>query len=625
MAKVSLRHIYKVYDGGVRAVNDFNLEIEDKEFVVLVGPSGCGKSTTLRMIAGLENITAGQLYLDGALMNEVEPKGRDIAMVFQNYALYPHMSVFQNMAFGLKINHVDPEEIKRRTNMAAEILEIKDLLARKPKELSGGQRQRVALGRAIVREPKVFLFDEPLSNLDAKLRVQMRSEITKLHKRLETTFIYVTHDQTEAMTMGERVVVMKDGYIQQVDNPVDLYENPLSKFVATFLGTPPMNILPCEYKIGEKEEAVLPWGEESFAIKLPKEVRIQILDEEARKKPLEMGIRPAQILIGEEGIPAKIEVVEHLGDETLVYTKIGEHPETVIVKTDSSFLGQPGDEIHIQFPPEAIHLFDLKTTLSILGIPRENDMVGTLSKEKFSFGENEFVFPEEYAKRILKAAFEKEELSLHFAPKAAHLEQEEGDVAVKVHVDLLMPRVDGFACYATPLGLKKRIAFFLPLQHSLKEGSDALIYVNADSFSIVAKDGKRYVSKEEIFPNIVEATFAHEEGKTKVSFGGVNLLFDGDLGKDGVHHVRIREDKVIPIFNRKQSKILGHKNPEIDPHRVIATAAYDEDQLGGHNAIFLQIPGMEGYATFLVDEDISVYKAPKFKLMLEADALEVLD
>ena len=232
MASLSLQHIYKKYDGGVTAVSDFCLDIADKEFIVLVGPSGCGKSTTLRMVAGLEEITEGELYIGEKLMNDVAPKDRDIAMVFQNYALYPHMTVFDNMAFGLKLRKIPKDEISKRVNEAAKILDIAHLLDRKPKALSGGQRQRVALGRAIVREPKVFLMDEPLSNLDAKLRVQMRTEISKLHQRLQTTFIYVTHDQTEAMTMGTRIVVMKDGFVQQIDSPMGLYNEPANMFVA---------------------------------------------------------------------------------------------------------------------------------------------------------------------------------------------------------------------------------------------------------------------------------------------------------------------------------------------------------------------------------------------------------
>ena len=246
MASLKLSHMYIVYENGHKAVNDFNIDIQDKEFIVFVGPSGCGKSTTLRMIAGLEDITAGDFYIDGILANQLEPKDRDIAMVFQNYALYPHMTVYENMAFGLRIRHVPKEEIDKRVNEAARILDILDQLDKKPKAMSGGQRQRVALGRAIVRKPKVFLLDEPLSNLDAKLRSSMRSEITRLHKVLGTTFIYVTHDQVEAMTMGTKIVVMRDGVIQQVDSPMNLYDFPANEFVAGFIGTPQMNFIPAK-------------------------------------------------------------------------------------------------------------------------------------------------------------------------------------------------------------------------------------------------------------------------------------------------------------------------------------------------------------------------------------------
>ena len=258
MASVSLNHIYKVYAGGVTAVTDFNLEIKDKEFIILVGPSGCGKSTTLRMIAGLEEISDGELYIGDKLVNDVAPKDRDIAMVFQNYALYPHMTVFDNMAFGLKLRKTPKDEIKRRVEEAARILDIAHLLDRKPKALSGGQRQRVALGRAIVREPKVFLLDEPLSNLDAKLRAQMRTELSKLHKKLGTTFIYVTHDQTEAMTMADRIVVMKDGFIQQVDTPQNLYDYPCNLFVAGFIGSSADELLQRKAEQGRPGCASLP-------------------------------------------------------------------------------------------------------------------------------------------------------------------------------------------------------------------------------------------------------------------------------------------------------------------------------------------------------------------------------
>ena len=263
MASLSLKNIYKIYPNGFNAVKDFNLEIEDKEFIIFVGPSGCGKSTTLRMIAGLEDITQGELWIGDKLVNDVEPKDRDIAMVFQNYALYPHMSVFDNMAFGLKLRKVPAEKISKQVHEAAKILDIEHLLDRKPKALSGGQRQRVAMGRAIVREPKVFLMDEPLSNLDAKLRVQMRVEISKLHQRLQTTIIYVTHDQTEAMTLGTRIVVMKDGIIQQVDTPQNLYDKPCNLFVAGFMGMPPMNFIDCKV-VKSGSDVLLMFGSHSI-------------------------------------------------------------------------------------------------------------------------------------------------------------------------------------------------------------------------------------------------------------------------------------------------------------------------------------------------------------------------
>ena len=289
MASVSLKHIYKKYPGGVTAVSDFCLEIKDKEFLILVGPSGCGKTTTLRMIAGLEEITEGELFIGDKLVNDVAPKDRDIAMVFQNYALYPHMTVFENMAFGLKLNKTPKEEIKRRVEEAARILDITHLLDRKPKALSGGQKQRVALGRAIVRNPKVFLLDEPLSNLDAKLRATMRTELTKIHNRVGTTFIYVTHDQVEAMTMATRIVVMKDGLIQQVDTPQNLYDSPCNLFVAGFIGTPQMNFI--NGTLTKKGEDMY-FNFEDKSIKLPAEKANDPALKEYVDREVIVGLRP---------------------------------------------------------------------------------------------------------------------------------------------------------------------------------------------------------------------------------------------------------------------------------------------------------------------------------------------
>ena len=369
MASLSLKNICKVYPNGFEAVKDFNLEVEDQEFIIFVGPSGCGKSTTLRMIAGLEEISSGEFYIDGKLMNDVEPKDRDIAMVFQNYALYPHMTVFDNMAFGLKLRKVPKDEIKRKVEEAAKILDLEKLLDRKPKALSGGQRQRVAMGRAIVRNPKVFLMDEPLSNLDAKLRVQMRIEIAKLHQRLGTTIIYVTHDQTEAMTMGDRIVVMKDGVIQQVDTPQNLYDMPCNMFVAGFIGSPQMNFLDGTLiKKGDLYGVDL-GGD---VIPLPKEKTADgKLDSYVGKK-VKMGIRPEDIDDEPEfmakhpdcHLEAQVDVSEMMGAEIYLYLEYKGNKMTARVAPTSK--ARNGDKVRVAFDPHKVHLFDVETEQTIL-------------------------------------------------------------------------------------------------------------------------------------------------------------------------------------------------------------------------------------------------------------------
>ena len=389
MASLNLKHIYKVYQSGVQAVTDFTLDIEDKEFIVFVGPSGCGKSTTLRMIAGLEEISDGELYIDGRLVNEVQPKDRDIAMVFQNYALYPHMTVYDNMAFGLKLRKVPKAEIDARVKEAARILGLETYLQRKPKALSGGQRQRVALGRAIVREPKVFLLDEPLSNLDAKLRAQMRTEITKLHHRLATTFIYVTHDQVEAMTMGTRIVVLKDGFIQQVDAPQKLYDYPANLFVAGFIGTPQMNFFDAVIT-GTKTKVCVEF--EGHKIVYPKAIASKIINLEEylnTGKPVVLGVRPEdfhddEMFISNSPdtlIDVKVEVVEKLGAETLLYCtfdkgeddaddgrikSLVDNATRLIAKVDSRTKTEVDQTIKLGVDIVHAHLFDKETELSIL-------------------------------------------------------------------------------------------------------------------------------------------------------------------------------------------------------------------------------------------------------------------
>ena len=366
MASLKLEHIYKVYPNGVKAVNDFNIDIEDNEFVVFVGPSGCGKSTTLRMIAGLEEISAGELYIDDRLCNALEPKDRDIAFVFQNYALYPHYTVYKNMAYGLKNRKVPKDEIDKKVLEAAKMLDLTEYLDRLPKEMSGGQRQRVALGRALVRNPKVFLLDEPLSNLDAKLRAAMRSEITKLHKKVKTTFIYVTHDQVEAMTMGTRIVVMKDGFIQQIDSPVDLYDKPINKFVAGFIGTPQMNFFDVNLLLkGEDVEIKFVNG---HSLNVSYENISKINYQYLNNKAVIMGVRPEHLVISDKGIPCKVLFTEQLGDQALLYGSIdladGE-TQQVIIKIAAKAQYFANDTVYLSLDPNNLHFFDKDTEESI--------------------------------------------------------------------------------------------------------------------------------------------------------------------------------------------------------------------------------------------------------------------
>ena len=362
MATLDLININKIYDNGVQAVFDFNLHIEDKEFIVFVGPSGCGKSTTLRMIAGLEDISSGELYIDGELMNDVAPKDRNIAMVFQSYALYPHMTVYDNMAFGLKLRKFPKEEIKEKVEAAAEILGLTAYLDRKPKALSGGQRQRVALGRAIVRNAKVFLMDEPLSNLDAKLRVTMRSEIIKLHANLQATTIYVTHDQIEAMTMASRIVVMKDGYIQQVGAPKTIYDNPENIFVAGFIGTPPMNFINGVVN----ENGVFVAKDNDAELRIPEFQLSRVKEAGLIGKDIILGIRPEHItddeeLFGKYGsvLDLTVDVAELLGASTNIYTAVSGCNVCAVVKPRNDL--KMGQSIKLAFDMKQCHLFNIET------------------------------------------------------------------------------------------------------------------------------------------------------------------------------------------------------------------------------------------------------------------------
>jgi multiple sugar transport system ATP-binding protein len=372
MATVTLRDVSKVFDGKVVAVNKFNLEINDREFIVFVGPSGCGKTTTLRMVSGLEEITAGEIAIDNVIVNDIPPKDREIAMVFQNYALYPHMSVYKNLAFGLKLRKYPKEEIDKRVKEAADILEIHDLLGRKPKELSGGQMQRVALGRAIVRNAKVYLLDEPLSNLDAKLRVEMRAELNRLHTRLQATMIYVTHDQVEAMTLGDRIVIMLDGLIQQVDTPINIYDYPVNKFVGSFIGSPPMNFINGTV-IKDNGDLAFLFTDGQNKIRIPERIHKKV--DSYIDKEVYLGVRPEAIFdanyhaVSEERRPnydrlkGSVEVIERLGNEMVVYLKVGD--QIIIFKENAHYKAETDAKKEVMINLERIHIFDKDSEMNL--------------------------------------------------------------------------------------------------------------------------------------------------------------------------------------------------------------------------------------------------------------------
>ena len=454
MSSLNLKNIYKVYPSGVIAVTDFNLDIEDKEFIVFVGPSGCGKSTTLRMIAGLEEISSGELYIDGVLVNNRAPKDRDIAMVFQNYALYPHMTVYDNMAFGLKLRKMPKAQIDQRVKEAARILGIEMYLSRKPKALSGGQRQRVALGRAIVREPKVFLLDEPLSNLDAKLRSQMRTEITKLHNRLATTFIYVTHDQVEAMTMGTRIVVMKDGFMQQVDSPINLYDYPINQFVAGFIGTPQMNFFTGRL-VGTKSNVYVEFGTDKVLLPKEKVKLICNLDKYLNTdREIVFGIRPEDVHDDAEEIKdAKyptidvlVDVIEALGSETLLFCKtksiyadqteksIADDVSNLTAKVDNRSSTKVGTIISVGLDMIHCHLFDKQTEVTILARDEQNKLqIEELqAKKEQEANERETAAAEKLAQEEAKLAAELERKRAKKEKKAAKAQKSEEVETIEV-------------------------------------------------------------------------------------------------------------------------------------------------------------------------------------------------
>ena len=629
MAGLKFKHIYKVYAGGVRAVNDFNLEIKDKAFVVLVGPSGCGKSTTLRMVAGLESITSGQLFIDDVMVNDVESKNRDIAMVFQSYALYPHMTVFQNMGFGLKLRHEKPEVIKEKVNTAAEILEISDLLDRKPKELSGGQRQRVALGRAIVREPNVFLLDEPLSNLDAKLRVQMRTEITKLHEKLQTTFIYVTHDQTEAMTMGDTIVVMNKGYIQQADAPVTLFEDPANLFVATFLGSPQMNIVKSVLKKEGNKIGVVLEGIESNVVWLREETVKQIVNSHLDlEKEYLFGIRPDQITISDKGIPAHVEVVEQLGDETIVYVKIEGHEKNIVLKAPLINNIKSQDDIFINFSNERVYLFDKDSEHSLIGMPSYTKLPCEVSKEgNVKIGEQVVKVDSEYISHLVEKAFEETHL-LTIKPEQVQLDEQEGTLPIKVKVDFIEERTNYNIVYAVVEGISQYLIFRASKERKIKKNDILTVYLPLDYTYIFDKDENSLFAREVVYPNLATAKLSTlKDGKRQVVINkGETLVYDSLPYEDGEYKFLLKQDKLEVVFDKKTLKTLEDKDvlKTAPKGQSLTVSCYDEEPQQDVNYVYAQIKGFDEYVTIIVKNNFSVYKMPKFKVVVPEDGFELL-
>ena len=626
MAGLKLKHIYKVYQGGVRAVNDFDLDIKDKSFVVLVGPSGCGKSTTLRMIAGLESITSGQLYIDNVMVNDVESKNRDIAMVFQSYALYPHMTVYQNMGFSLKLRHEKAASIKEKVLKAAEVLEISDLLDRKPKELSGGQRQRVALGRAIVREPNVFLLDEPLSNLDAKLRVQMRTEITKLHEKLQTTFVYVTHDQTEAMTMGDLIVVMNKGFVQQADAPVTLYEDPTNLFVATFLGSPQMNIIECSLvekdgKVGVKLEDVeenIVWLRDETA----KQIKNSGLDFE--KKYL-FGVRPDHVKVSDKGIKGHVEAVEQLGDETIIYCKIENHANNFVVKAPLTTNINSQDDIYLEVSKERVYLFDKDSEHSLIGMPSFNKLPCKIVDNKIELGDQSVEIDEEYKSHILDRAYS-QDVYLAIKPEYVEFEQREDNRPVKVKVDFVEERTNYNIVFSKLSGINQYLAFRASKERKIAKNDELTIYLPLEHVLIFDENDDSLYCREVAYPNEARANVSTaKDGKRVVSIiGGEKLVYDSLPYEDGEYKFVLKQDKCEVVFNRKTAKGLEGVNTKANPGEFLSVSSYDEEPQHKINTLFVKIKGFDEYVTLIVENNFSVYKMPVFKIKVPVDGFELI-
>jgi len=629
MSSLSLRHIYKIYSGNVMAVSDFNLEIDDKEFIVFVGPSGCGKSTTLRMIAGLEEITAGELYIDDKLVNDMDPKDRDIAMVFQNYALYPHMTVYDNMAFGLKLRKMDAKEIESRVMEAAAILGITPLLQRKPKALSGGQRQRVALGRAIVREPKVFLLDEPLSNLDAKLRVQMRTEITKLHHKLATTFIYVTHDQIEAMTMGTRIVVMKDGIIQQVDTPQFLYDSPQNLFVATFLGSPQMNLFKAVLT-KENGQVWATFGNNKILISPEKAKRI--IDDKYFGPEVILGIRPEDIHDEEVFIAnspdtiisAHVDVMEKLGNETYLYMNVDGKDDYAVARIDARTKVRANEDVKLAVDSHHIHLFDPATELTIIGVPNYNLVNANVYTREdgtvaVKFGDSDIALPQGVLDRLVDTSIiDGRAVKLGISPDQLSTEPTEGFGTVKATVDFAdeYPRFN--AIYSNVEGMDNFFIAKHALTDEVNAGDVLTYYTNPNKLKFFdAETGDALIAYRAITANTAMAKVSKAGdkcsmiiGKSKFVFNDTDNRFEPGEYKVALNFKAFTDDKEVMAAN---------------PYMIYSLTVADADCLGSSTVVYANVLGYDSYVTIMFNGAPKLNIGDKFKLALLPEGISKVE
>ncbi len=558
MAEISLRKLNKIYDNKVHAVHDLSLEIPDGEFVVLVGPSGCGKSTLLRMIAGLEEISFGKLYMDGKLMNEVPPKDRKIAMVFQNYALFPHMTVYENIAFGLKLAKINRDEIKKRVEEAAKILGIETLLTRKPAQLSGGQKQRVALGRAIVCKPDLFLLDEPLSNLDAKLRASMRSELIKLHDKLQTTFIYVTHDQTEALTMGTKIAVLKDGYLQQAATPTQIYDHPQNTFVATFMGSPQINLFDVMLEGGEKLSLRFQSGDKLI---LPDEVSCRLNDRTCIGRRVTLGIRPEHLYLSPEGeLFATADITETLGNSAILNLNAegALNPTTALLGGREKY-PEAGERVRLKIDVNRVHLFDAETGKALLTAPDENlfaHAAVTLDEGalKVMFADTSFLL-DKYDCLLDDSVLTGKPVTVGLPVK----EPTDTDDAfgVKARITHISQESSRLVVYAALNGTQEKLIFVCPTDAQYAEGEERIFCFAKSDVRLYDEAGNSLLSKYPTRERFCRLAEKRERGQT------LRILADewlGDryllyCGTDDENYCAVYAEKEFPVYFRENVKV----------------------------------------------------------------------